>query len=247
MIGLENKSQEEVVDYLANKIERKAATLVPDEEVDVAMASMRKFKNLLDGKRVEKKLFSSEVLTRAAMKPAMTNIAEADIIEINSIPSLKSIACSINENQAYTDKEKLYLNKIVDLITLADKGLVSDDNFENRINKIIKDFDGEGFNENSVGALSIASALSIAKYSTEWWKENKDQIIDGPIDSTGPVGIAHIVARDLAGAFVGAAINAGTQAVYNSRWSWRSFGTAVGMGALSASCGWVGKVARLFR
>ena len=112
--------------------------------------------------------------------------------------------------------------------------------FINGINSISEEFDKAGYEKDSVEGAAIASMLSIAKSSYEWWYQNPDYA-----DSENQGKLPQVVAMDLGGACAGVIFHAFQN--WNNRLTWGGVGRAALWGAISGSTGLGGRIGRLFR
>lgn len=125
------------------------------------------------------------------------------------------------------------------------QGNISYDELIGTINQLIVNWEEMEYTEGSNQGIISAQALSIAKYSAEWWIENWDIVspeLDPEIAELGPQGVAQAVAFDVIGACINAAINVGNQYItWNGEgdfeMNWGNFAIDVAWGALDGSYG----------
>lgn len=93
---------------------------------------------------------------------------------------------------------------------------------------------------------TVGVVLAIAEESYDWWSKNPDAIISTDGKSKA-ILLPTIVAQDVAGAIVGAGVAAGYQ-IYqdDGHFDWGAVGWGAGAGAIIASTGVVGRIAKWF-
>lgn len=91
---------------------------------------------------------------------------------------------------------------------------------------------------------TVGVVLAIAEESYDWWSRNPDAIISTDGKSKA-ILLPTIVAQDVAGAIVGAGIAAGYQLTKDD-FDWGAVGWAAAGGAVVASTGVVGRIAKWF-
>lgn len=202
------------------------------------------------------------------------NLRYVDSLELNE-DDKKVIKQNLNKYKRYYKldalKEDLFPNNSLDSIfvifnKIADKGVMdnfdlqiikeltvqtynnlyelnNDKNFVSEVNNLYQTWElhysapGQEISISDSQSHFVGYILSITKSSTEWWVST--DLIDLPDDES-------VIARDAAGALIGATIHLVSQLAFQNNVNW----TQVGMGALSgavvASTGLVGRVARWF-
>ena len=108
--------------------------------------------------------------------------SQSEVLPYDSIPSFDDIINAYEEMNIISVKGSHYFNSVVDLVRKNYQGLISDGEFEKSICSLIELFDDDEFKIDSTEGMYIASILSIAHSSIEWWKENPDELeVDGKI------------------------------------------------------------------
>lgn len=165
---------------------------------------------------------------------------DIETLDLDSMPSLDQFLTLYKQEGVYSEKTLSFMDRIIALLRASLEGMVSDENFINGINSISEEFDKAGYEKDSVEGAAIASMLSIAKSSYEWWYQNPDYA-----DSENQGKLPQVVAMDLGGACAGVIFHAFQN--WNNRLTWGGVGRAALWGAISGSTGLGGRIGRLFR
>jgi len=116
-------------------------------------------------------------------------------------------------------------------------GLISNEDFVDVIYHINDLWNAKNYSENSKNGHLLGMTLSIALASIDWWSEN-------PCDFDNGRAWQVVVAADVIGGVVGGAVGGVVSYGTGGSINWWSVGAGAGMGALNASTGWIGKVAK---
>lgn len=165
---------------------------------------------------------------------------DIETLDLDSMPSLDQFLTLYKQEGVYSEKTLSFMDRIIALLRASLEGMVSDENFINGINSISEEFDKAGYEKDSVEGAAIASMLSIAKSSYEWWYQNPDYA-----DSENQGKFPQVVAMDLGGACAGVIFHAFQN--WNNRLTWGGVGRAALWGAIGGSTGLGGRIGRLFR
>lgn len=165
---------------------------------------------------------------------------DIETLDLDSMPSLDQFLTLYKQEGVYSEKTLSFMDRIIALLRASLEGMVSDENFINGINSISEEFDKAGYEKDSVEGAAIASMLSIAKSSYEWWYQNPDYA-----DSENQWKLPQVVAMDLGGACAGVIFHAFQN--WNNRLTWGGVGRAALWGAIGGSTGLGGRIGRLFR
>jgi hypothetical protein len=113
---------------------------------------------------------------------------------------------------------------------------LSDADLKLNLIQLIATYDNHGYPEDSGEGAIIGTIFAISLSSLEWWEENNDS-----------TEVAPWVAADCAGALVSGVSTACIQYGFNGEVDWNIACTSALVGAVSASTGLVGRIARWFR
>jgi len=158
--------------------------------------------------------------------------------------TLNKLIIDLKNNNLISNSELIKINTLQYTISQAFEGNISYEDF----NLFIKDLEND-VSENDYVLLEPIS--SIATYSNEWWTINEREIyLPEPVGSINPgdsqyqTYVAPVVATDVGGAIVGAALAAANQYINNGKVT--VGGVAVGAvgGAIVASTGIAGRIGR---
>lgn len=185
------------------------------------------------------KYLLSTVNTTRTVDMDLDDIIKNDSLNLESAPSLYQMLYAGQEQGVYSAKTVSFIQRIVKLLQASLEGMISDDNFLNEINVISDEFDKTGYDKDSAEGAAVASMLSVAKSSYQWWSDNPNYI-----DSECQGKLPHIVAMDLGGACAGVLLHSVQH--WNDRLTWGGVGNAALWGAISGSTGLGGRIARLF-
>jgi len=152
-------------------------------------------------------------------------------------------------------QEVQQIRKLSEVTNKCLDNLLNIDELETEINSLVYEFYESNYVQGGDSGYVMAYALTIANASLDWWKENSTELImemeaEGldPIE-LGPVGLAHVVSADIAGAIIGAAWQIGCD-IYNNggidgyEVNWTNVGQAALGGAITTSTGMSGPVGK---
>ena len=152
-------------------------------------------------------------------------------------------------------QEVQQIRKLSEVTNKCLNNLLNIDELEAEINSLVYDFYESNYVQGGDSGYVMAYALTIANASLDWWKNNSTELImemeaEGldPIE-LGPVGLAHVVSADIAGAIIGAAWQIGCD-IYNNggidgyEVNWTNVGQAALGGAITTSTGMSGPVGK---
>tara|TARA_R110002073_G_scaffold212799_1_gene373102 strand:- start:452 stop:925 length:474 start_codon:yes stop_codon:yes gene_type:complete len=150
---------------------------------------------------------------------------------------------TFNYRQVNSNSEIHLMRRITTSFELAENGQIPSFSLADSIS-VYKTF-YQGLKPTSdESKYTVGVVLAIAEESYDWWSKNPDAII--PTDGKSKaVLLPTIVAQDVAGAIVGAGITAGYQ-LMQDEFDWGAVGWAAGGGAIVASTGLVGRIAKWF-
>ena len=201
------------------------------------MVNPEKYANFMLADDFGKYLLSTGNTSRTVgMK--LDDIVKNDSLDLETMPSLYQILGTSQEQGIYSAKTASFIQRIIKLLQGSLEGLVSDDNFLKEIEAISCEFDKAGYDKDSAEGAAIASMLSVAKSSYQWWSENPNYI-----NTESQSKLPHVVAMDLGGACAGIMFHA---IQHWEELTWGGVGNAALWGAISGSTGLGGKIGRIF-
>lgn len=163
--------------------------------------------------------------------------------ELEDMPSLSSMIDYLYSLGTLQDKSYNLLSEIVSTLSESVEGQISDANFCGNIDRLVENFDNQGFNNGDIDGEMVASILAISTASIEWWQENPDAAL---AEDKMPA----VVAADLGGAITGVVIDGIRQGIclgagFQDGWDWASTGWAALGGAVDGSLGISSKIIKL--
>lgn len=238
-------SKEKCIDFVldCNLEYLKQKNFINSERQSIAQDFI-KYKNFVNVNQFRNNINKKESRSLNSTDYNLEKMAQDSIINIDDLPSLKELA-----NQALSEgvlDKKCYniLFEIISLIEESDAGLISDQTLEKKINDSIDKFDKCKYSKDSPVGVNTACILAVSNSSVQWWKENPNAMI---VEEKIPA----VVVTDIAGAIVGGLSNMAGQ-VYlakgkSFKFNFNSCIYSIGAGAITGSCGLVGKLGRYIK
>lgn len=231
----ESSTKEEAVDAVAMFIDVEMNKCnIKDYSKDLIL----KYKNFLKTEEFGRVLFSDA--TRggediADILKKIEDMCNADVIELEDIPSLESMVHALSSKGLLSEKSIYFFENIISLMRRSYQGLLSDAEFERQIMNLVNEFDVSGYKIDSADGACVASVLSVAQSSYSWWKDNPDAV---PVEGK----VAQWVVVDTGGAVLGGFIYCFKN--WNNRVVWSDLGSSCATSAVTGSLGLSAKIGK---
>lgn len=231
----ESSTKEEAVDAVATFIDVEMNKCnIKDYSKDLIL----KYKNFLKTEEFGSVLFSDA--TRggediADILKKIEDMCDADVIELEDIPSLESMVHALSSKGLLSEKSIYFFENIISLMRRSYQGLLSDAEFERQIMNLVNEFDVSGYKIDSADGACVASVLSVAQSSYSWWKDNPDAV---PVEGK----VAQWVVVDTGGAVLGGFIYCFKN--WNNRVVWSDLGSSCATSAVTGSLGLSAKIGK---
>jgi len=232
---LENISNiEEKIEYINDFNKKFVGSLdISPENKKALINDLEKNKNLVVESNIVNKAFGK--------KSSSKSTTSSDINLIDMINDLK-------ESEQINDTSYEILSNIsIDIKNNYD-GSLTDSDLKLNVEKYIAQFNQAGYDISSGEGEMVGTILAISISSIEWWEENPDALLNLSKRSSSTLHnkalIAPWLAADVGGAIYGAAAGAVGSYLLNGEVSWKATGWASLAGAVGASTGAAGKIAK---
>ena len=177
------------------------------------------------------------------MKFEYTSLSRQKIVSTDQVEIQQIVIDDLESSGLFSSSEINLVRRISHSFGLAEEGNIPPTSIGDSIS-VFRTF-YEGLEPTSDGSKhTVGIILAIAEESYEWWSKNPDDIIstDG---KSKVILLPNVVAQDVAGAIVGAGVAAGYQLYQNDGdFDWEAVGWGAGAGAIIASTGLVGRIAK---
>ena len=190
---------------------------------------LKKYKHIFEPEKVCKSLFQA-TRTRGRhdlVLKEIENLSKKETLDLEDFPNIYDIVDAFNEEGIISDKGYRFY---IDILTLTEDGLnerINYDEMSAQIQHLKRAFNDGNFSIESIDGGALASTLSVAESSLEWWEENHDSI---PIQNLPPW-----VAADITGGAIGLVFYCFEN--WNERVVLKKLGLKVADGAVSFSIG----------
>lgn len=236
--SISSMTQIEKIDYVLDFNTKYAYTIMQSnlaaEDVSAGMAYYRRSVLPLYRHIDRKTRANSTKLTEEQIQ----EIFNDTILHIDDVETLYQLIDYAKEHKMLTTEAYDCLYKLMTLTDESHFGLISDDELEIEVDRIIENIDDAKYTVGNSTLNVVGPVLSVADSSLEWWRENPDAQFDN-------TKLAPLVAADISGAIVGAVGNLFLQALTTktNRVNWKSLGYSALYSGACASTGAVGKLA----
>ncbi|MBO7579753.1 MAG: hypothetical protein J6T43_12295 [Prevotella sp.] len=213
---------------------------MPNMTTDELYRSLSYYKEFSNYKKI-KSLLAVEIAETKAGELTncdISSILSDSIIGLEALPNIKVLTDLAYNQTVITPDAYICLEKVITLLDKSNKGLISDAQYGTELNIIIDDINKAKYKVGDPTIETTGPILAIIQSSYEWWEENPDA-------AEASNKIPQVVALDAAGAVIGAVGSLMLQE--GNVPDWGKAGKSALWGAASASCGAVGKLARLFK
>ena len=179
---LQQCSMDEFLTYVAdfNKDYLKTAVLHPSVNPDYAIRLVDENKELLNYEALSDALCQASTFTpvsRTDETVSLNQLTPLEVIErgFESIRSGYSMG-------VFTKDTYVILNDLFTVILKNHQGLLSDRNFENEVDKLIKRVDNTHYTLNEPTIQTVGPVLALSQSSIDWWSTHPDALpVNGKI------------------------------------------------------------------
>lgn len=177
------------------------------------------------------------------MKFEYTSLSRQKIVSTDQVEIQQIVIDDLESSGLFSSSEINLVRRISRSFGLAEEGNIPPTSIGDSIS-VFRTF-YKGLEPASDGSKhTVGIILAIAEESYEWWSKNPDAIISTDGKSKA-ILLPNVVAQDVAGAIVGAGVAAGYQLYQNDGdFDWGAVGWGAGAGAIIASTGLVGRIAK---
>lgn len=234
-IPLENISNiEDKIEYIKNFNKKFVSSLdIPSENKKILIDDLEKHKNLVVENNIVNKAFGKN----SSSKSTKSN-------DINLIDMINDL----NESKQINETSYKILSNISNDLKNNYDGSLTDSDLKLNVEKYITEFNQAGYDTSSGEGEMVGTILAISISSIEWWEENPDALLNLSKRSSSTLHskalIAPWLAADVGGAIYGAAAGAVGSYLLNGEVSWKATGWASLAGAVGASTGAAGRIAK---
>lgn len=180
------------------------------------------------------------------MKFEYTSLSRQKIVSTDQVEIQQIVIDDLESSGLFSSSEINLVRRISHSFGLAEEGNIPPTSIGDSISVFRTLY--KGLEPTSDGSKhTVGIILSIAEESYDWWSKNPDAIISNDGKSKA-ILLPNVVAQDVAGAIVGAGVAAGYQVYQNDgTFDWGAVVWGSGAGAIIASTGMVGTIAKLFK
>ena len=193
--------------------------------------------------QIESLNFALEENKKMVVRFEYTSLSKQKIVSADQIDIQQIVIDDLESSGLFSSSEINLVRRISHSFGLAEKGSIPPTSIGDSIS-VFRTFYKRLEPASDESKYTVGIILAIAEESYDWWTKNPDAIFS-PDGKYKAILIPNIVAQDVAGAIVGAGVAAGYQAYQNDGdFDWEAVGWGAAAGAVVASTGLVGKIAR---